>query len=61
MDSREKIFQRFFRLGASDSSGSGLGLFIVKELVFQCGGSIRLQSPPQGGSGLLVVVEFVGE
>lgn len=61
MDYREKIFQRFFRLGASDASGSGLGLSIVKELVSQCGGSIRLQSPPQGGSGLLVVVEFVAE
>jgi two-component system sensor histidine kinase TctE len=52
--------QRFYRLGANDSTGSGLGLAIVKELASQCGASIRVGSAAQGGSGLVVGIDFPG-
>jgi two-component system sensor histidine kinase TctE len=57
MESREKIFQRFYRVGGTDSSGSGLGLAIVKELASQCGASIKLDEPASG-RGLLVLIDF---
>lgn len=55
---REKIFQRFFRLDASDGAGSGLGLAIVKELATQCGAVVRVETPRHGGQGLLLLVAF---
>lgn len=58
LESREKIFHRFFRMGGTDATGSGLGLAIVKELVSQCGGTIRVEAPAHGGSGLSVLIEF---
>lgn len=61
LENREKIFQRFYRIGGTDATGSGLGLAIVKELASQCGGAIRVEAPAQGGSGLSVVIEFLGE
>ena len=58
-ESRDKIFERFFRIEGSQAGGSGLGLAIVKELVDQCGGAIRVEAPRHGGHGLLLRVEFV--
>ena len=58
LESQEKIFQRFYRVGGTDSTGSGLGLAIVKELASQCGGTIRVDAPAHGGSGLLIVIDF---
>ena len=58
---RERIFERFFRLGGNDATGSGLGLAIVKELANQCGARIYLTSPAKGASGLVVTVEFFAE
>jgi len=55
---RDKIFQRFFRVDTSGAVGSGLGLAVVKELVDQCGGTVRLDAPRHGGYGLLLLVEF---
>ncbi len=60
-ESRDKIFQRFYRLAGTDSAGSGLGLAIVKELASQCGAAIRLDVPVHGGEGLLVVIELFRE
>ena len=57
VEDRDRIFQRFYRVGGTDSIGSGLGLAIVKELVSQCGASIRVDVPVNG-KGLLMVVDF---
>jgi two-component system, OmpR family, sensor histidine kinase TctE len=57
-ESRDKIFERFFRVEGSQAGGSGLGLAIVRELVDQCGGAIRVEAPRHGGHGLLLRVEF---
>lgn len=40
---RERVFERFVRLAGQKTSGSGLGLSIVGELVERLGGEIRLE------------------
>ncbi len=57
-ESQEKIFQRFYRMGGADSTGSGLGLAIVKELASQCGCTVRVDTPPHGRRGLLIMIDF---
>lgn len=58
MESREKIFQRFYRERTMDVTGSGLGLTIVKELAAQCGGKVNIAAACSDGSGLLIAVTF---
>ena len=58
IEDQERIFQRFYRMGGTDSTGSGLGLAIVKELASQCGCTIRVDTPPHEGSGLLIMIDF---
>ncbi|NJO41652.1 MAG: histidine kinase [Cyanobacteria bacterium CRU_2_1] len=47
-----KIFDRFYRVRGSgeDSSGAGLGLSIVQQLLLRCGGSISVKSKSGEGS-----------
>jgi signal transduction histidine kinase len=47
-----KIFDRFYRVrqAADDSSGAGLGLTIVQQLLLHCGGSISVKSKLGEGS-----------
>lgn len=52
-ESLEKIFQLFFR-GTEKSSGAGLGLYVVKEIVEKMKGMISVQSQPSFGTNLLV-------
>lgn len=50
----KKIFERFYRASNVDKgaiSGTGLGLSIVKELIELAGGSIWVESDPDGKSG----------
>lgn len=54
-DDRERVFDRFFRRGAS--SGSGLGLAIVKSAVERHGGTITLNEGAEG-KGLRVTVSL---
>ena len=44
----DKIFEMFYR--ASDKSGSGLGLYIVKEVVNVIGGNITFETEPGKGT-----------
>jgi two-component system, OmpR family, sensor kinase len=55
---RDRIFDRFVR-GSGDAgsrSGSGLGLAIVKAVADSHGGSVHLESPPEGGARFVVTL-----
>jgi signal transduction histidine kinase len=47
---QERIFERFYRVGASGSAGSGLGLAIARGLVELHGGRLWVESAPGRGS-----------
>jgi two-component system sensor histidine kinase KdpD len=51
-EERERIFDRFYRLGAQSrgSTGTGMGLAIVKGIVEAHGGRIRVETTPGGGA-----------
>ncbi|MFM7233523.1 MAG: sensor histidine kinase [Flavobacteriales bacterium] len=44
-----RVFDMFYR-GTTDRSGSGLGLYIVKEMTERIGGSVQLESAPGAGT-----------
>jgi len=52
-DHVEKLFNPFF---TTRHDGVGLGLFVTKQIVHRYGGSIRVESRPEGGS--LFIVRF---
>ena len=47
---RERIFDPFVRVDGDASSGSGLGLALVKRIVTKEGGQVRIDSSPEGGA-----------
>jgi hypothetical protein len=58
-DEKEKIFEKFHRVGGSEAGnkgGTGLGLAITKELVTLHGGSIRVEDGQNGGSCFKAVI-----
>ena len=52
---QNKIFDLFYR-GSEKSTGSGVGLYIVKEVLIRMGGSISVNSAPRLGSNFFVWV-----
>lgn len=53
---RDKIFEMFYRANEDNPSGSGLGLYIVKETVSRLKGSIKVES--QFGDGTTFIIEI---
>lgn len=53
-ESRQRVFSRFWKSGPG--AGSGLGMFIVRGVVVQHGGTIRIGDAVGGGAH--IVVEF---
>jgi len=56
---QERIFEKFFRLDADMArgvGGSGLGLYISREIVTQLGGTLTLRSQPGRGSTFTVML-----
>ncbi|MDQ3190444.1 MAG: PAS domain-containing sensor histidine kinase [Bacteroidota bacterium] len=49
----KKVFEMFFR-ASQVSSGSGLGLYIVKDVVAKLGGNIKLKSELDKGTAILI-------
>ena len=59
---QQRIFEKFYRVDANMShgvSGTGLGLYICRELVRRMGGSIWVESGEGGGSTFLVELPLV--
>jgi two-component system sensor histidine kinase TctE len=54
---REKVFERFYRIAATEGEGCGLGLSIVAEIVERHGGRVELTAP-SGGLGTVVRAHF---
>jgi two-component system phosphate regulon sensor histidine kinase PhoR len=56
---QERIFEKFYRLDAAMTrgvGGSGLGLYISREIVTQIGGSLSVRSVPEVGSTFTVTL-----
>jgi two-component system sensor histidine kinase MprB len=56
------VFERFYRAASARSlPGSGLGLAIVHQVVGSHGGSVHIQSPPEGGTVVHIELPIVAE
>ncbi|RQO61143.1 two-component sensor histidine kinase [Paucibacter sp. KBW04] len=56
-EQRQRVFERFYRLAGQEQPGSGLGLSIAERAAAQHGGTVTLDSGPQG-RGLTVTVRL---
>jgi signal transduction histidine kinase len=52
-----KVFDMFYR-GTTTSVGTGLGLYICKEIVNKLGGQIELESEPGLGTSLYLTFKY---
>jgi signal transduction histidine kinase len=52
-ENQTKVFEMFYR-GTAQRSGSGLGLYIVKEMTERIGGTVSLQSTPHEGTTVTI-------
>jgi signal transduction histidine kinase len=60
-DNQRRVFDMFYR-ATTERSGSGLGLYIVKEMTERIGGSIELQSELGKGTTLkLILPNFIDQ
>ena len=57
-----EVFRRFYRgrAGRQGVDGTGLGLPIARELVGQWGGSVQIESRPEGGTRAVIELPTVG-
>lgn len=53
---RERIFEKFERLGRDDAGGSGLGLYISRRLARAMGGDIRIGGAPGEGARFILTL-----
>ncbi|NWK96582.1 sensor histidine kinase [Sphingobium lactosutens] len=57
---RERIFEKFERLGRDDASGSGLGLYISRRLARAMGGDIRIGGEAGEGARFILSLPALG-
>jgi two-component system phosphate regulon sensor histidine kinase PhoR len=57
-DKQKAVFSKYFRM-ENDIEGSGIGLYLVKELVESSGGKISLESEPGKGSEFKVYLKRI--
>ncbi|UZW55496.1 HAMP domain-containing histidine kinase [Sphingobium sp. JS3065] len=61
VENRERIFDKFERLGRGDAGGSGLGLYISRRLAQAMEGEIRIDDAPEGGARFTLFLPALGE
>jgi two-component system sensor histidine kinase TctE len=49
-----KVFERFYRMNDTPGDGAGLGLAIVKEVVQRHRGALRIESPAEHGTRIVI-------
>jgi hypothetical protein len=49
-EDRQRVFEKFERLGRSGDGGSGLGLYISRRLARAMGGDLQIEEAPTGGA-----------
>lgn len=52
---KEKVFERFYRIPGTSTTGCGLGLSIVAEIAARYGATVRVLDRPEGGTIFQVV------
>jgi signal transduction histidine kinase len=57
---RRRAFDRFWRAGAGDHGGFGLGLPIVQRLIAGSGGAVELRAGPDGGLDAVIQLPLAG-
>jgi signal transduction histidine kinase len=57
LEEQSHLFERFRRIGNPRVDGSGLGLYIVKQIVEAHGGRVSVDCPSEGGSVFRVAFE----
>ncbi len=55
-DQQRRLFEKFERLGRSDETGSGLGLYISRRLARAMGGELSVESAPGQGARFILDV-----
>jgi signal transduction histidine kinase len=55
-ESKEKVFEEFYRISGSKKPGSGLGLSLVKSLVESLGGTIKVADAAPHGCEFKVTI-----
>jgi len=61
-EEKEKLFKKFSRIDSPETKkaqGTGLGLFITKEIVEKHGGTIRVQPGEKGNSFIFTIEKFL--
>jgi signal transduction histidine kinase len=58
---RDRIFEKFFRVPDTEPRGTGLGLYIAREIVRSHGGDIGVESEPGKGSMFWFTVPIAGQ
>ena len=63
-EERHRVFQRFYR-GIADEvvsqSGSGVGLYLTRQIIERHGGTIRVASGKKGGSVFVIQLPYAAE
>ena len=59
VDEQHRIFDRFYQAGGPQSSGTGIGLALTKELVEVAGGQIALESNADEGTTFIISLPLI--